>query len=241
MGDVTVVTVFSAGPGGGNPAPIVADAAGVSDEEMRAVARRHGFESGFVLPAAGDPEHDIGLRFWTPRHEVEMCGHATLGAVWLLDRLGRLPRDRIRIATQAGTVHARVRGGAERQVEISQPAGRVAPLPDPGPDAGAVLDVLGISRRELADRPLLNAATSRTKTLVPLRDAATLDALSPDHDRVEAVCDRIGSTGLYPYAVVDRDRLIVDARQFPRASGYPRTRRRASRRPPWPSGCSSSA
>lgn len=220
MRDVTVVTVFSAGPGGGNPAPIVVDAAGMSDEEMAAVAQRYGFESGFVLP--GDGDHDVELRFWVPAHEVEMCGHATLGAVWLLDRLGRLPGDRVRVGTRAGTVHARVDdrdGGGGRRVEISQPPGRVEALA--GPDADAVLDVLGLGPGDLADRPLLNAATSRVKTLVPVRDATTLDAVRPDHDRMEAVCGRVGSTGLYPYAVVDLDRLLVDARQFPRSSGYP--------------------
>lgn len=39
---VTLTHVFAAGPGGGNPAPIVLDAAGMTDAEMQAVAREYG-------------------------------------------------------------------------------------------------------------------------------------------------------------------------------------------------------
>jgi len=48
-----------------------------------------------------------------------------------------------------------------------------------------------------------------------------LDALQPRFDKIEALCQRIGPTGLYPYATFDGGERIFDARQFPRASGYP--------------------
>jgi PhzF family phenazine biosynthesis protein len=76
---VHLVSVFASGPNGGNPAPIVADAAGMSDEDMQAVARASGHESGFVLPAPPGSDCDFGSRFWVPNHEMEMCGHATVG------------------------------------------------------------------------------------------------------------------------------------------------------------------
>lgn len=216
--DVTVVSVFAAGPGGGNPAPIVADADGMSDEAMREVARTWTLESGFVLSSA-DSGYDFRFRFWVPNHEMEMCGHATVGAVWLLDRLGRLPSDLVRIATRSGPVRAYVRDddALGRLVEVSQPAGHVHPISDAS--ATDVLDVLGITAAELAARPIVNAATSRVKTLVPVRDVSVLDSLTPHYDRVAAVCGRVASTGLYPYAVTDDQTL--DARQFPRSSGYP--------------------
>ena len=47
---VRFVRVFAAGPDGGNPAPIVVDAAGMSDAQMQEVASTYGHESGFVLP-----------------------------------------------------------------------------------------------------------------------------------------------------------------------------------------------
>ena len=37
-----------------------------------------------------------------------MCGHATVGAVWLLAKLGKLRSDRVAISTRSGRVEARV-------------------------------------------------------------------------------------------------------------------------------------
>ena len=220
---IHLVSVFAAGPRGGNPAPIVADAAGLSDAAMQDVARETGHESGFVLPAPPGSGCDFALRFWVPNHEMEMCGHATVGAVWLLDRLGLLPRDRLRIWTRSGPVEARVdrRGAGGPFVAISQPQGRTEPLPDTERMEAEVLAVLGITSNELAPLPIQNARTSRVKTLVPLKSVAVLDGLRPDFRRMEQLCEWIGSTGLYPYAPADLDRQTFDARQFPKASGYP--------------------
>lgn len=217
---VEVVRVFPAGPGGGNPAPVVVDADGMSDAEMQAVARAHGHESGFVRSAPSGSGCDFALRFWVPNHEMSMCGHATVGATWLLDRLGLLPREEVRFLTRSGPVTARVSGpAAARRAAITQPIGSVDPVDDHL--APAILEVLGITAAELAPRPIRNASTSRVKTLVPLADISVLDGLRPDFPRMEGLCDRLGSTGLYPYARIGPASQVFAARQFPRASGYP--------------------
>ncbi|MBN3761702.1 PhzF family phenazine biosynthesis protein [Burkholderia sp. Ac-20365] len=220
---VELVSVFAAGPGGGNPAPIVIDAAGMSDTEMQAVAQHYGHESGFVLPAPPGSGCDYEFRFWVPNHEMSMCGHATVGAVWLLHQRERLQHDRLTLQTRSGRVAVRITGFTDQgaAVEISQPMGRVEPLPQPQLHQHEILDALGIDSAQLAPLPIQNACTSRVKTLIPLASPSVLDALQPRFDKIEAVCERIGSTGLYPYATFDAGRQIFDARQFPRASGYP--------------------
>jgi PhzF family phenazine biosynthesis protein len=220
---VRFVSVFAAGPQGGNPAPIVVDAAGMTDAEMQQVARAYGHESGFVLPPPSGSDCDFEFRFWVPNHEMSMCGHATVGATWLLQRLGRLQRDRITILTKSGRVHARIdqSAGQDISVEVSQPTGIVEPIPDTPRSVDDILDVLGISADCLAPFPIQNARTSRIKTLISLKSVAILDGLKPDFSRMERVCNSINSTGLYPYAVSDQDAQVIDARQFPSSSGYP--------------------
>jgi PhzF family phenazine biosynthesis protein len=213
---VELVSVFVGGPGGGNPAPVVVDAAGLVEADMRAVAARYGHESVFVLPPQGHSDCHFTFRFFVPNHEMEMCGHATLGAVWLLQRLGRLPGDSIRIATLSGVVEAHA---GQAGIEISQPKGRLDPLPESA--TAEILAVLGIGKTALAPQPLWNACTSRVKTLIPLKSVAILDGLRPDFGRIEELCEKIGSTGLYPFAVSDAQNSTFDARQFPKSSGYP--------------------
>lgn len=219
MAITELVSVFTLDGAGGNPCPVVLDARGMSSSEMQEVARRYGHESGFVFPADSD-DFDFAFRFFVPNHEMEMCGHATIGALWLLAIHGRLPGDTVRISTKSGPVTGfidRDRDGGV-QVEITQPVGRTVPLTPAQVDD--VLRALAIGQEAVGDLPLCNAITSRVKTLIPMTSPEALNALAPSIDAVEAVCRQIGSTGLYPYAVVDGGSRLFEARQFPRSSGY---------------------
>jgi PhzF family phenazine biosynthesis protein len=215
-----LVRVFPAGAGGGNPAPIVLEADGMSEEAMRAIAREYGHESGFVLrPAKGA---DFRMRYFVPAHEMEMCGHATVGALWLLRRTGRWTSESATIETASGLVRGHVRkpGSDGEYIEITQPAGRLQVIDDAARLA-RIAEVLRVAAADLLPLPVLNAATSRVKTLIGLRSVALLDALEPDFAAMQAVCEEIGSTGLYPFAVGSPEQRIFHARQFPKSSGYP--------------------
>lgn len=213
-GEATGVRVFVHGPGGGNPVPMVADARGLSDAQMRQVAQHHGHESSFVLP----PSHahaDWRLRFFVPQHEMEMCGHATVGTLWALRRWGIWHTPTARIETLSGLVDVAWDEARER-VWISQPAVRLQALDNA--QTRGVARVLGLPFDALHGA-MTHAATSRIKTLVPMPDVNALNALAPDFKAMQAACEAIGSTGLYPFAI--EDATTVHARQFPRASGYP--------------------
>jgi trans-2,3-dihydro-3-hydroxyanthranilate isomerase len=225
------------GAGGGNPVPLVAQAQGMTAAQMQAVAQRYGHESAFILPPA-DPVNTLRLRYFVPAHEMEMCGHATVGTLWALRQWGAWTSPEARIETASGIVHARWDAALGR-AWITQPAVQVQPLDiaacravndvlqsGPGVDATAGAAAGAAAGGRTATEPLapmVNASTSRYKTLIPMPDVATLNGLTPKFSEVQALCDRIGSTGLYPYAVesVDSQGSVVHARQFPRSSGYP--------------------
>ncbi|EJE53761.1 phenazine biosynthesis protein PhzF family [Acidovorax sp. CF316] len=217
-GQVVLIRVFVNGPGGGNPVPLVADARGMDAAQMQEVARAHGHESAFVLPA-DVPGADWRLRFFVPHHEMEMCGHATVGTLWALRRWGLWTTPTARVQTMSGLVDVEWDAAGQR-VWISQPAVREEVL-----DASAAALVARTLRlHDATPRPTTNAATSRVKTLVPLPEVAALQALAPDFAAMESTCDAIASTGLYPYALQAGGPVAeptVFARQFPRKSGYP--------------------
>lgn len=220
MSDIILVNVFTHMGRGGNPCPIAIDAAGWQDRDMQAVAKRFGHESGFVMPASS-ADSDFAFRFWVPRHEMEMCGHATIGALWCLATAGRLRDSQIRIETRSGSVtgYVGLNESAAPSIEISQPAGKVVDLTRAQEEE--VLSTLDLSRDDLLDLPIQNAVTSRVKTLIPMKSPMQLNALVSDMQRTEACCVSIGSTGLYPYAIDDQGERRFEARQFPKSSGYP--------------------
>jgi len=229
---VDVVKVFSAGPGGGNPAPIVLDAGRLDASQMQQIAAAYGHESAFVLPAQ-DPGNDFRIRFFVPNHEMEMCGHATVGALWLLRRNGLWTTPQARVETLSGLVNvvtsvvtsvatsavASAQGTDAERIEVSQPEGVVYAITD-----AALIDsltkVLNLRPGDMMPLSVLNSKTSRIKTLIALRSPDVLHALRPDFAAVEAICTALDSTGLYPFAVDDSQRHVFHARQFPRSSGY---------------------
>lgn len=218
-GQVVLIRVFVNGPGGGNPVPLVADARGMDAAQMQDIARAHGHESAFVLPA-DVPGADWRLRFFVPHHEMEMCGHATVGTLWALRRWGVWTTPTARVQTLSGLVDAEW-DAARQRVWISQPAVREEVLHT----SAAALVARTLRLHDSTPRPTTNAATSRVKTLVPLPDVAALQALAPDFAAMESTCDAIASTGLYPYALATGGQVAAEptvfARQFPRKSGYP--------------------
>jgi PhzF family phenazine biosynthesis protein len=223
MKDVRVVEVFKSSLGGGNPAPIVIDAQGMNPEQMTAIARAYGHESGFAFPARDG--NDYQFRFFVPLHEMSMCGHATIGTVWLMHTLGLLDRRHLSIETLSGTVNAYVRDHGDHAehgpfIEISQPQGVVTAIDKPHLRE-QIIDAIGLSPDDLLDLPILNASTSRVKTLIPLRDPQRLDAARPDSARIEALCQALDSTGFYPFCPHPGRPRQFDSRQFPKASGYP--------------------
>jgi len=116
-GEVLRYAAFPAGDAGGNPAGVVLDARGMTNEAMLTVAAEVGFsETAFLFPAesSGDRVESAGeaqVRYFSPLAEVPFCGHATIAtAVAHAERHGA---GRLDLVTRGGLVpvHTRVEGG----------------------------------------------------------------------------------------------------------------------------------
>ena len=93
---------------GGNPVAVVLDAAGLSVEQMQAVAVEFGYsETTFVLPPR-DPSHTAWVRIFTPSREVPFAGHPNVGTAFVLAQemtaRGDVVPDRLVFEEAAGLV-----------------------------------------------------------------------------------------------------------------------------------------
>ena len=107
-------------------------------------------------------------------------------------------------------------------VDVSQPKYKLMDRVQQPDHVNSILSVLGISKDDLA--PVLyiqNAAISRVKTLIPLESVHLFNTLELDLPRVKELCQTIGSTGLYPYAISNLALQEYEATQFPQKVGYP--------------------
>jgi trans-2,3-dihydro-3-hydroxyanthranilate isomerase len=89
-----IVDVFTGTAFAGNPLAVVLDADDLSGEQMHALAREFNLsETAFpVSPSRADREAgaDYRLRIFTPAMEIPFAGHPSVGAAWVMARLGRV-------------------------------------------------------------------------------------------------------------------------------------------------------
>ncbi len=204
MGDIRSTVVFADGDGGGNPCPVVYGAGGWDTARMQALAAELGHETVFVLPPREGG--DVRLRYFVPRHELEMCVHATVAVAVLLGRAAA------RVETPLGIRRVWADGDTAMVEQFAPEFG--APVGDPA----ELLAALGTRPEQLAG-PVLPVSTARAKLLVPLADEAALDGLRPDIPALWEQCRRLGVTGAYPFTLA-AEGADAAARQFPVDAGY---------------------
>ena len=84
------VDAFTTTPHAGNPAGVVLDAKGLSDQQMQVIAREMNVsETAFILPPSKSGA-DVRIRWFSPTTEVPLCGHATIASFHSLAEEGRL-------------------------------------------------------------------------------------------------------------------------------------------------------
>jgi PhzF family phenazine biosynthesis protein len=104
------VDAFTDVPFRGNPAAVCLLERAATDYWMAAVAAEMNLSETAFVVAEGDG--GFGLRWFTPRVEVDLCGHATLAAAHVLWEAGRVePEAVIRFQTRSGELVCRRNDG----------------------------------------------------------------------------------------------------------------------------------
>jgi PhzF family phenazine biosynthesis protein len=96
------VDAFSARPFAGNPAAVCPLAEWLDDGLLRAVAAENNLsETAYFVPRGDGYE----LRWFTPRCEVKLCGHATLASAFIVTQILEPGRKSVRFETRfSGTL-----------------------------------------------------------------------------------------------------------------------------------------
>ena len=204
----------------GNPAGVVLDADSLSDAEMLAIARElNNADTAFILKADG-PDHDLRVRFFTPRTEAAFVGHASVAAHYVLSHHGSGTR-RLRQKSRAGVVEVDIRGAdAQRRIAIRQSA---PPLGREINDRErlAVMDALALASADLdLQCPVTVVGSSSTRMMVGVRGPEQLRQLKPDVSRLTTLSAQLGAQGFFVFTLApDLPDVLTESRMFCPALG----------------------
>src|SRR5678816_2848794 len=215
----------------GNPAGVVLDADSLGDAEMLAIARElNNADTAFVLKPDG-PDHELRVRFFTPRTEASFVGHATVATHYVLSRDGattlhgqaNTKGGRVRQRQKSGVVDIEVRGeGVTRRIAVRQPA---PPLGRQLNDRErlAVLDALALSTGDIDTRcPLRIVGGAGTRLLIGVRSTEQLKQLKPDYSRLTTLSAQLGAAGFFVFTLSHAMAgCLTESRMFCPALGIP--------------------
>ena len=134
---------------GGNPLAVVLDADGLSGERMQAIAAEFNLsETVFVLAPTRVGTDRRKVRIFTPQTELPFAGHPTVGASFLLAKLGLVEMnaaDPVMVLEEGiGDVRVRVRQGEDGLLSTQMSVPRMperGPEPPPHRDLAAMLSL----------------------------------------------------------------------------------------------------
>jgi len=187
---------FTAIPGKGNPAGIVLDAEGLTDDSMQRIAREVAFnETAFILPSE---VADVRIRFFTPGHETNLCGHATVGAVYALWARGMMGEIRT-IETKAGVLPVSIRQDAARGTMVRMR--QAAPdFHDFDGDRVQLAASMGLEPDDLDLRlPIRYGSTGSWTLVVPIRSLDAFARMKPDAARFPEILTWNPRASVHPF------------------------------------------
>jgi len=177
----------------GNPDAVVLRSQFPPDEEMQERADEFNLaETAFVVPRG---PHNFDLRWFSPRVEVDLCGHATLAATAALYEAGLLSANQTaHFQTRSGELRAFVRENGS--IELDFPAQDVEECPMP--------DELGVGLR-MDDGQWWFCGRSSDDWLVGVLERQ-LEAVQPDF----AALAQFNTRGIIVTAIPEIDREDTD-------------------------------
>ncbi len=207
----------------GNPAAVVLDANVLTEEEMHGIARemKH-MDVAFVLDSEA-PDHDVDIRFFSPRREVTYLGHATVAAHYVRAVANGVPKGRVRQQTAVGIVEVEVTGkGSKLRVTIHQTPATFGPVV-PEERIGPVLDALGISSASLHPHcPVQVMSKPSSRLMIGVQSPDVLESLQPKMDQLVHLTPHVGADGFFVFALKPgADPAVTESRMFCPVLGVP--------------------
>jgi PhzF family phenazine biosynthesis protein len=193
---VTVYTMdsFAKTQSGGNPAAIVLNADALNEIQMQKLAEKIGFsETAFITTSK---HADFRVRFFTPVEEVDLCGHATIGAFYLMAERGMIEPGVYKQETRAGVLNVEIT--TDHLIMMDQAKPQFYEVID----RGEIADSLNLKIEELLEdlEPQI-VSTGMRDIMVPIHSLEILKRTVPDMKKVAEVSRKYNVIGYHLFTL----------------------------------------
>ena len=200
----------------GNPAGVVINADGLTDEQMLLIARElNNRETAFLFNKKGK-DFDGTIRYFTPIKEVPLCGHATIAAMYAKALYEKLNSCVLRIKTKVGILPFEIIrknndyeiGMTQGKVEISDTLNKIVTL--------QLLKAIGISLGEInANCPIQISSTGNPLIMLCINKRDRLNNLNVNLDKLKSLCLDLKCNGCFVFTFdSDKPEILTFARMF---------------------------
>lgn len=199
-----IVDAFTNQPFGGNPAGVVLLEDNIFPPEalmLQIAAELRYSETAFVHRLSPTEYH---LRYFTPKAEVELCGHATIATFSLLYQM-KLAEGECLCHTLAGDL--RIEAGSKVMMQMATPR-IVATLED----MEEIYCALGVADYQ-PTLPVQIAYSGLSDLMIPVANVTTLNGLQPDMEAISAITQKHNAVSFHVFAF-GKDGYTAHVRDF---------------------------
>lgn len=216
---------FTTSPVKGNPAGIVLDTEHLTEQEMQEIARKAGFtETTFILPST---RADWRLRYFTPGHEMNLCGHGTIASLYTLHTKGIIPQNQgnqhsameqsrnLLIETNAGILPMTITAAEDGTPFITMSQASPQFIPFQG-SVEKLASCMGLTVDDIdPNLPILYGSTGIWTLLVPIRGLEPFNRMVPHTQRFPEILEEMPRASLHPFCLETYDSTAsMHARHF---------------------------
>jgi PhzF family phenazine biosynthesis protein len=191
---VACYEAFSDTPGKGNPAGVVYDADNLTDDEMQGIAKMVGYnETVFLL---NTNNADFRLRYFTPEHEMNLCGHGTVASIYGLVKRKNITSSRdLNIETLAGILKIHY-DHEHQEIRMDQASAEFMRFHG---DLDQLAESIGISRDDIdMEYPIVYGSTGIWTLILPIKKLNTFLHMKPDNRRFKEILTQIPTASIHP-------------------------------------------
>ena len=195
----------------GNPAGVVLDGKGLEEDQMQLIARELGYpETVFIFK----DDSKIKVRFFTPKEEIDLCGHATIAYGTALVESGMIDvnegENRIDIETNLGIlpIIITIENKKIKNIMMYQASPKLSK--DFILDRERLAKSLNISKDDFReDIDIVKAYTGVWDLMIPLKSKEALDNIDGNMNLIKELSRELGIISLHPFYLDENKQLYA--------------------------------